>query len=281
VGSYDTWSIDIKAPRGKYRLIEISALKGPGNHKIIGDYDSLQAALGVVAMDSDPVYRFIVYDDHGNALSDKKGDWFKEKIRAGTGSDAAETVTDRQSIKSKIELAEAFADEKHRGQLRKNRVTPYVEHLRLVVASARLLGITDEDILCSAWLHDTIEDTNTDFDDIAEKFGGQTAEIVAQVTKDKRLPEEIREEQYAVQLSRASWKAQIIKFCDIWANIADLKSGYPQLEQRKRQVLNKLQYIKSIKDGLREHKSNIPNLQKGVDDLNLLLAEYGVESISI
>jgi hypothetical protein len=33
-----------------------------------------------------------------------------------------------------------------------------------VVNEAKALGIKDNEILFAAWLHDTIEDTNTDFD---------------------------------------------------------------------------------------------------------------------
>jgi guanosine-3',5'-bis(diphosphate) 3'-pyrophosphohydrolase len=49
------------------------------------------------------------------------------------------------------------------------------------------IGVKDEDILYAGWLHDMLEDTNTNFDDIHEKFGLRVAEIVSQATKDKRL----------------------------------------------------------------------------------------------
>src|SRR6185503_9495535 len=136
-------------------------------------------------------------------------------------------------------------------------------------------GIADEDVLCAGWLHDTIEDTNTDFDDISEKFGIEVATIVASVTKDKRLEEKMREQTYAAQLSSASWQAQVIKLCDIWANIADIPNGYAQQEERVQQVDKKMAYLDVIKKGLRTNSYKIPQLDKGLDEVNSLLSLYG------
>ncbi len=52
------------------------------------------------------------------------------------------------------------------------------------------MGITNDDILCTGWLHDTIEDTDTDYDEIHKKFNDKIADYVASVTKDTRLIKE-------------------------------------------------------------------------------------------
>ena len=51
-------------------------------------------------------------------------------------------------------------------QYRNNNKTPYWYHLRDVVNNLEMMGIDDESILCAGWLHDSIEDTSFDFDDI-------------------------------------------------------------------------------------------------------------------
>ena len=51
-----------------------------------------------------------------------------------------------------------------------------------------MMGITDESILCAGWLHDSIEDTSFDFDDVSKYFGKKIAQIVSDVTKETRLP---------------------------------------------------------------------------------------------
>ena len=89
---------------------------------------------------------------------------------------------------SKITEACSFAKKKHAGQLRKNGKTTTFSHLQDVVKNLRKMNITNEDIICAGWLHDTIEDTDTDFDSIKDIFGKTVAEIVVSVTKDNRLP---------------------------------------------------------------------------------------------
>src|SRR6266702_142461 len=93
--------------------------------------------------------------------------------------------------------AAAFAARAHQGQLRKDKQTPYVSHVfRVCLILRDLFGFDDPRILCAAMLHDTIEDTTTDFDDLAERFSPEVAEWVALLTKDKRLPEAEREAAY-------------------------------------------------------------------------------------
>ena len=72
---------------------------------------------------------------------------------------------------SKITEACSFAKKKHAGQLRKNGKTTTFSHLQDVVKNLRKMNITNEDIICAGWLHDTIEDTDTDFDSIKDIFG--------------------------------------------------------------------------------------------------------------
>ena len=63
--------------------------------------------------------------------------------------------------KTKIESAELFARKKHSGQLKKDGITPVIDHLEEVVSRLKNLEILDEDVLCAGWLHDILEDTNT------------------------------------------------------------------------------------------------------------------------
>ena len=63
--------------------------------------------------------------------------------------------------------AAAFAARAHRNQWRKDGQTPYVSHVfRVCLTVRQLFGVDDDDVLTAALLHDTIEDTDTDFDDI-------------------------------------------------------------------------------------------------------------------
>ena len=181
---------------------------------------------------------------------------------------------------NKIDDAMEFAKQKHSFQLRKDGRTLYWVHLEQVVNNLISIGIKDEDLLCAGWLHDTIEDTNTDFDDIHEKFGLHVAEVVSQVTKGKRLSKMDREQQYIKNLQGVSWQAQAIKLCDILANLSDLSNSPQSPAEKDEQVSNKLRYLEAVKDGLIANRNKFPNLGYAIDRINLILAEYNKRTVS-
>jgi guanosine-3',5'-bis(diphosphate) 3'-pyrophosphohydrolase len=118
--------------------------------------------------------------------------------------------------------AVAFAARAHQGQIRKDGKTPYVSHVfRVCMILRDIFGITDRNALAAALLHDSIEDTTTDFDEIAEEFGEAVARFVAAMTKDSRLPEEKREAAYCAGLTRAPWQVKVCKLADIYDNLQD------------------------------------------------------------
>ena len=103
--------------------------------------------------------------------------------------------------------AVGFAARAHRHQLRKDRDTPYVSHVfRVCLVVRHVFGFDDPRMLAAAVLHDTIEDTTTDYDDLIEHFGPDVARWVAALTKDMRLPHDEREEVYRRTLAAADWQ---------------------------------------------------------------------------
>lgn len=118
--------------------------------------------------------------------------------------------------------AASFAARKHNGQIRKDGKTPYVAHpFRVAMIVRDVFGFADEEMLAAALLHDTIEDTPTDHDDISKLFGEKVAGIVSALTKDMRLPKESREEAYDRQLAEGPWEARLIKLADVYDNISE------------------------------------------------------------
>ena len=98
--------------------------------------------------------------------------------------------------------AASFAARAHAGQVRKDGRTPYVAHpFRVAMTVRDVFGVEDEVALAAALLHDVIEDTTADYDDLARKFGEEVAEVVAALTKDMRKPEGVREAEYDRQLA--------------------------------------------------------------------------------
>jgi (p)ppGpp synthase/HD superfamily hydrolase len=142
--------------------------------------------------------------------------------------------------------AVAFASRAHRHQFRKDNQTPYVSHvLRVALIVRHVFDIADERVLTAAVLHDTIEDTTTDLDDLQEHFGAEIAGWVALLSKDKRLPEPEREEAYQDSLAKAPWQVKICKLADIYDNLTD--SAHLDSEQRAKTLKRTLAYLVSLK----------------------------------
>src|SRR5262245_12163749 len=118
--------------------------------------------------------------------------------------------------------AVAFGAKAHRNHLRKDKETPYFSHpVRVCLVVRHVFGFDDPRMLAAALLHDTIEDTTTDYDDIVEQFGPEVARWVAAVSKDSRMPFDEREEAYCKALAAADWQAKVVKLGDLYDNIGD------------------------------------------------------------
>jgi (p)ppGpp synthase/HD superfamily hydrolase len=181
---------------------------------------------------------------------------------------------------SKVDQAEEYARKKHAHAFRKDGKTPYADHLKAVVGNLRRLGVNDEDVLAAGWLHDVIEDTGTDYDDLYEKFGQKTADIVAAVTKDNRLTRHKREQDYLNQLKIAPLEAKLVKLGDILANVKDLEnSGYSH-EKKLEQIQNKMDYFGVIKPEISQNKSTLSGITIIEAELNNLLKKYEQSSIA-
>src|SRR6185503_12971334 len=143
---------------------------------------------------------------------------------------------DRQGL---LAAAEEFARHKHQHQFRRDSVTPYVEHPKAVMAILRdEFGVSDVDTLAAGLLHDTIEDTATDYDEVSERFGKRVADYVAALTKDKRLPEAKRERTYFAQLARAPLAVRLCKIADSLHNVRDSDARHrPKAAKKARKLL--------------------------------------------
>ena len=123
--------------------------------------------------------------------------------------------------------AACFAAEKHRGQMRKGEdLTPYINHPLNV---ARILveegGVEDPEVIAAALLHDTIEDTDTTQDELAENFGARVASMVFEVTDDKSIKDKgERKRQQVINAPNKSEGAALIKLADKTSNVRDVGS---------------------------------------------------------
>jgi (p)ppGpp synthase/HD superfamily hydrolase len=179
---------------------------------------------------------------------------------------------------SKLQSAENFAKERHSVGIRKEGSVPY-EHLAGVVARLKNLGVTDEEVLASAWLHDIIDNTETSFDELDQRFGSKVAVMVLSISKDKKIPRTKQEEQYVKQLKESTFEAKLIKLCDISACLRDLKDAPVSKTKRIKEVKKKLFYLNVIKSDLIKDKSKVPGIGRLINGINEMILAYGLRPI--
>ena len=122
------------------------------------------------------------------------------------------TDTPQPTDMARLLDAARFAADKHRHQRRKDvEATPYINHPLAVTAILAEAGIDDVDVLVAALLHDTVEDTETSPEEIAERFGPVVAGYVAEVTDDKGLPKAERKRLQVATTAGKSAGARLIK----------------------------------------------------------------------
>ena len=84
-----------------------------------------------------------------------------------------------------IDDAMDFAAKAHAGQFRKGTRRPYIVH-PIEVADIVSSMTKDEEVICAAVLHDTVEDCKgITFDILKLRFGARVADMVAQESEDK------------------------------------------------------------------------------------------------
>ena len=127
--------------------------------------------------------------------------------------------------------------------------SPYVSHVfRVCLIVRHVFGVDDEKVLTAAVLHDTIEDTTTDFDDIEEHFGAEIAGWVSALSKDTRRRDDEREAAYCRTLSESGWQVRVCKLADIYDNLSDAKTM--PAEKRARTLSRSQRYLDALKINL-------------------------------
>lgn len=154
-------------------------------------------------------------------------------------------MTTPNSLLPLWQRAAGLAARAHDGQIRKDGLTPYASHTtRVALTIACLFNVTDEATLTAALLHDAIEDTPYDYDDVEESFGREIADIVAALTKDMRLPADDREPAYDAQLAAGPWQGRLIKLADVYDNYCDAVS-----EANRKKIREKAERALTLAEG--------------------------------
>jgi len=101
---------------------------------------------------------------------------------------------------------------------------PYVVHLsnvamEIIIASSNSNNFNLGFAVQVALLHDTIEDTSTDFGELENKFGVEIAKAVSALTKNKELPKEQRMQDSLMRIKKLQVEVWAIKLADRITNL--------------------------------------------------------------
>ena len=149
----------------------------------------------------------------------------------------------------KVTFAMNTAAQWHSWQRRKGLAQePYVNHLIEVADLVARLGGGDAEAVQAALLHDAIEDCNRTREEIAGRFGDEVADIVVELTDNKKLEKQTRKDLQVTNAPHKSPRASIIKLADKTSNLRALVASPPPWEvERKRTYVA---WARSVVEGL-------------------------------
>lgn len=127
-----------------------------------------------------------------------------------------------------VERAMRVAARCHREQTRKASDLPYLTHPASVAMLLTKAGITDDEILAAALLHDVVEDTDCSIEVLAAEFPPKVIEFVAALTERKRDDAgqkrswQDRKTEHLEHVAAASWEARAITLADKLHNLGTM-----------------------------------------------------------
>jgi guanosine-3',5'-bis(diphosphate) 3'-pyrophosphohydrolase len=154
--------------------------------------------------------------------------------------------------------ATKFAAWKHKDQRRKDaNASPYINHPIALASVLQEEGdVFDPIVLAAALLHDTIEDTETSYEELRGQFGDEIAEIVLEVTDTKWIDKAVRKRLQISKAGHASERAKLVKLADKICNLRDIIASPPAAwsTERKREYFD---WAKRVVDQVRGTNSKL------------------------
>ncbi|CAG8490417.1 6733_t:CDS:2 [Cetraspora pellucida] len=161
----------------------------------------------------------------------KKHSQQKRKDREGTRLEYLSCPRESEGMKAHITTTKA-----------------YINHPIGVAKNLTDAGITDFATIQAAILHDTVEDTETTFEEIESKFGNEVRKIVEEVTDDKSLQTAERKRLQIEHTPHISDKAKLVKLADKLYNLRDMQRSVP-VNWSKDRVQEYFVWSKKVTDG--------------------------------
>ena len=172
-----------------------------------------------------------------------------------------------------IKSAWNYAAKAHAGQTRSDN-SPYIRHPERVAKSVMQFKKSHniDALMSAAYLHDTIEDTNTTKDDLEKLFGSLVASLVQELTTDKNDLEKAggKTEYLSQKMKKMSSYALVIKLADRLDNVQDIKSAKNAAwrEKYKKETLSIMNYIEKERVLSKTHMKIIAAIRHKLSELD-------------
>jgi len=151
-----------------------------------------------------------------------------------------------------------FAARRHVKQKRKGLAgEPYFNHLaEVAMLLATATGGEDAELVAAGFLHDTLEDTPTEYEELAAIFGAAIAKLVAEVTDDKSLPKEQRKQLQVDTTPSKSARARLLKIADKTSNLRSLAIS-PPADWNSERALDYVEWAERVVAGCRDLNASL------------------------
>ena len=168
-------------------------------------------------------------EKYGTSAGNLRGWKTRKKLLPPVGRKKATRM-----VRSSAELAETA----HAGQMRGHgHDVPYFEHPKWIAGRLAERDDTSPYMVAAAFLHDTVEDTDTTLADVEAAAGPEVAELVDWLT-DKFTRESQpgmnrreRKKRENARLAGAPHEAKVIKLLDRLSNLGDLRAAKPRFQR--------------------------------------------------
>ena len=165
-----------------------------------------------------------------------------------------------------------FAANAHRKQTRTSGdayITHPVEVAKIVKQFKKSHNL--EALISAAYLHDTVEDTDTELEDITKMFGGLVASMVKELTSDEQSKEfkASKADYLSAKMSSMSSWALVVKLADRIHNISDLNTA-----KTKKWASNYKKQTTQIMDELEKNRTLTGTHKKMIKAIRVKLKEF-------
>jgi (p)ppGpp synthase/HD superfamily hydrolase len=150
-------------------------------------------------------------------------------------------------LKAADAAARWHVDQRRKGEAQE----PYINHpIEVAALVAEATAGDDPNLIAAALLHDVIEDCGVPYSLIAETFGTDVADLVAEVTDDKKLEKSERKRLQVENAHKKTSRAKVLKLADKISNLRALALS-PPADWSPQRRLEYVEFARQVVEGLR------------------------------